>query len=161
VYDRQLATTLIVDNYDLEQAGVFEIVVFPRPGASMTVIEQLVDSTLASLDRAPITSEEIARYNAFNRVSAATSLQLQFARADTLAHDQVFVGDPTSYAKQANDALRLTPADVQRAVRKYFTPGRVVMSLVPAGKLDLVSKPNLPYTNVTPPSAAAPTPVRP
>jgi hypothetical protein len=27
------------------------------------------------------------------------------------------------------------------------------MSLVPAGKLDLISKPDLPFTNVTPPSA--------
>jgi hypothetical protein len=27
------------------------------------------------------------------------------------------------------------------------------MSLVPAGKLEMISKPNLPFTNVTPPSA--------
>ena len=55
VYDRQLATNIVVDNYDFEKAGVFEIVVFPRPGASMTLLEQLVDSTLASLAASPIT----------------------------------------------------------------------------------------------------------
>jgi hypothetical protein len=27
------------------------------------------------------------------------------------------------------------------------------MSLVPAGKLDLISKPSLPFSNVTPPSS--------
>lgn len=148
--DRQLATSVRADNYDFEEAGVFEIVVAPRPGASMTTIEQLVDSMLASLEKAPVTRDEIARFNAFNRVNAATSLQLDFARADTLAHDQMFTGEPTSYAAQANAALALTPADVQSAVRKYITRGRVVMSLVPAGKLDLVSKPSLAYTNVTP-----------
>ena len=41
-------------------------------------------------------AEELARFNAFNRVNAATSLQLHFARADTLAHDEVFAGDPGS-----------------------------------------------------------------
>jgi zinc protease len=155
VYDRQLATNVIVDNYDLEQAGVFEIVVVPRPGASMTLIELLVDSTLASLASSPVTRDEIARFNAFTRVNAATSLQLQFARADAFAHDETFAGDPAASAKQVNAALGLTPAEVQQAARKYLTRGRVVMSLVPAGKLDLVSRPNLPFMNVTPPSATA------
>ena len=154
VSDRQLASSVTADNYDFEKSGVFEIIVVPRPeaGVSMTQIERLVDSTLASFATAPVTAQELARFNAFNRVNAATSLQLHFARADTLAHDEVFAGDPASYATQANAALALTPADVQAAIRQYITPGRVVMSLVPAGKLDLISKPNLPYTNVTPPA---------
>jgi predicted Zn-dependent peptidase len=94
-------------------------------------------------------------------VDAATSLQLHFARADTLAHDEVFAGDPSSYAAQTNAALTLTPADVQAAAQRYLTVGRVVMSLVPAGKLELISKPSLPYTNVTPPTGSASPGVRP
>ena len=157
VSDRQLASNVTAENHDFEKSGVFEIIVVPRPGgeASMTQIERLVDSTLASFETASVTAEELARFNAFNRVNAATSLQLHFARADTLAHDEIFAGDPGSYATQANAALSLTPADVQAAARRYLTAGRVVMSLVPAGKLDLISKPNLPYTNVTPASATA------
>jgi zinc protease len=150
VRDRQLATSVTADNHDLERSGVFEIVVVPSPGASLTLIEELVDSTLASFNASPVTPAEIARFNAYNRVDAATSLQLASARADTLAHDQVFTGDPTSYAVHANAALRLTPDDVQAAIHKYLKTGRVVMSLVPAGKLDLISKPSLPYANVTP-----------
>lgn len=152
VYDRQLATAVFADNYDLEQSGVFEIAIFPRPGAPLTLIEALVDSTIAALRSTPISRREIARFNAANAVDAATSLQTKFARADTLAHDQMFAGDPTSYAMQALAASRLTPADVQRVARQYLTPGRVVMSLVPAGKVDLASRPDLPYVNVTPPA---------
>lgn len=152
VHDRRLASTVIADNYDLEQSGVFEIAIFPRPGASLTLIEALVDSTLASLDTSPVTRQELARFNAAGAVEAAKSLQTKFARADTLAHDQVFTGDPASYARQARAASRLTPADVRRVARRYLTPGRVVMSLVPAGKLELVSRPDLPYVNVTPPT---------
>ena len=87
----------------------------------MTLIEHLTDSTLASFATTPVTAEELARFNAFNRVNAATSLQLHFARADTLAHDEVFAGDPSSYAAQTNAALTLTPADVQAAARRYLT----------------------------------------
>lgn len=150
VRDRQLASRVIVDNYDLERSGVFEIAILPRQGASMTLIEALVDSTIASLATTPITRHEIARFNAANAVRAATSLQTRFARADTLAHDQIFAGDPTAYATQAARAQQLTPAEVRRVARKYLTPSRVVMSLVPAGMLDLVSRPDLPYVNVTP-----------
>jgi zinc protease len=150
IQDRQLASRVIVDNYDFEQSGVFEIAIVPRQGASMTLIEALVDSALASLATTPITRREIARFNAANAVRAATSLQTRFARADTLAHDMIFAGDPTAYATQAARAQKLSPKDVRAVVRRYLTPSRVVMSLVPAGKLDLVSRPDLPYTNVTP-----------
>jgi predicted Zn-dependent peptidase len=150
VEDRQLAAGVTATHYDLEDAGVFEIAVLPRPGASLTTIESLVDSVIAGLATAPPTADELARFNAANVVTATTSLQIKLARADTLAHDQVFAGDPVFYAAQANDALRLTPADVRRVAAKYLTPSRVVMNLVPAGQLGTISKPEVPFVNVTP-----------
>jgi zinc protease len=67
----------------------------------------------------------------------------------------VFDGDPLSYRNDLVRAQAVTPADVQRVARQYLGTGRVVLSMVPAGKLDQVSRPNLPFTNVTPPPAAA------
>jgi zinc protease len=151
--DRQLATTVTVDYYDLEKAGVFEIFVLPRPGASMTTIETLIDSVVAALPSSPVTARELARFNSYNATTAVASLQTRFARADTLAHGEMFAGDPIVYAKQITAARALTSANVQSAIKRYLTGGRVVMSLVPAGKLDLIAKPNLPFTNVTPPSS--------
>ena len=52
-----------------------------------------------------------------------------------------------SQLKQKIDDLT---AQVQAAARKYLTGNRVVISIVPPGKLDLISKPELPYENVTP-----------
>lgn len=153
VGDRQLATTVSADYYDFEKAGVFEIVVVPRPGASMTTIETLIDSVMAALPSSPLTSRELERFNNYNATTAISSLQTRFARADTLAHGAIFAGDPVAYAKQLAVARKLTPTDVQRAMARHLTTGRLVMSLVPAGKLDLISKPNLPFTNVTPPSS--------
>jgi zinc protease len=153
INDWQLAIVVNVDYYDFEKAGVFEVLVLPRPGASMTTIETLVDSVLAALPSSPLTTRELARFNNYNAVAAVSSLQTRFARADTLAHGEIFAADPIAYAKQVAAARALTPAEVQRAAERHLTSGRLVMSLVPAGKLDLISKPNLPFTNVTPPSA--------
>lgn len=150
VGERQLATSVMATHYDLEYSGVFEISVIPRPEASLTTIESLVDSVIAGLPASPPTATELERFNAANAVTAATSLQGKLARADTLAHDQIFVGDPAAYAARANEARRLTPADVQRAAATYLVSSRVVMSLVPAGQLGSISKPDLPFVNVTP-----------
>ena len=35
----------------------------------------------------------------------------------------------------------MTPADVKRVANKYLTKGRVVLSIVPIGKVDMASKP--------------------
>ncbi|HEX4681173.1 MAG TPA: pitrilysin family protein [Gemmatimonadaceae bacterium] len=153
VDERKLAANVIVNNYDFEKGGVFEITVFPRPGASMTTIESVIDSVVADLRTTRFTAREIERFNAYDRVASTASLETRFARADTLGQGQVFVGDPVAYARQSDAARTLTAVDLGRAARKYLTPGRVVMSMVPAGKLDLASKPDLPYHNVTPPSS--------
>ena len=155
VDERRLAAGLSAVHYDFEKSGVFEIDVLPRPGASLTTIESLVDSVIAGLATSPPTTDELERFNAANAVTATTSLQTKLARADTLAHDEIFAGDPAFYATQANDARRLTSADVQRAAARYLTSSRVVMSLVQTGQLGSVSKPELPFVNVTPSRPAA------
>ncbi len=153
--ERQLAAGVSAVHYDFENAGVFEINVLPRPGVSLSTIESLVDSVIAGLATSPPTAEEIERFYAANRVTATVSLQTKLARADTLSHDELLTGDPVFYVAQANEARRLTSAEVQRAASKYLTSNRVVMSLVQAGQLGSISKPDLPFVNVTPPRAPA------
>ena len=153
VFDRAVATRVTATNYDFEEGGIFQIEVSPRPDVSLTVIEQLVDSALATFVSQPIGTEDLESFKRSNAVVAITQLQTRAARADTLAHGEIFAGDPVAYAKGVNSTFALKAADVQRVATRYLTPARVVMSMVPAGKLELISKPDLPYRNVTPPAA--------
>ncbi len=150
VFDLGLATRVSAANFNFEEGGLFQIDVTPRPNASLTRIEELVDSVVASLKASPPGAEEVEAFARGNAVAAIASLQTRAARADTLAHGEVFAHDPAAYAKQVSRTFAVTGADVSRAARAYLTDGRVVMSMVPAGKLDLVSKPDLSFTNVTP-----------
>ena len=159
VEDRHLATRVIADDYDLERMGLFQITIYPRGNTPLTQLEDVVDSALEAFKAQPVTPAELMTFQRSNAVNAITSLQLRQQRADTLAHDQIFAHDPTAYAKQVDAAFALTPADVQRVARKYLTPGHVILSIVPANKLDLVAHPERRYTNVTPAFAkGAPTP---
>jgi zinc protease len=150
VYDRQLATSVSAGNFDMQRGGIFQIEVIPRGGASMGQIETLIDSVLADIKTGAISDAELRPYKLATAVIGVSTLQLRAARADTLVQGEAYAGDPIAYARQAERTLRLTPIDVSAVARKYLTTERVVMSLIPAGKLDLISKPALPYTNVTP-----------
>ena len=156
VYDRQLATSVFAFNNTSEDAGYFQVFVAPRPNASLTEIENVVDSIINLVKTTPLTPAEVQRVKNYATVSTITGFQFRLARAERLAFGEVFDGDPLSYRTALQRQQAVTPADVQRVARQYLGAGRVVLSMVPAGKLDQVSKPNLPYTNVTPPAAAAP-----
>jgi zinc protease len=148
--ERQLATSVSADNYDDPLGGLFQIEVTPRPTASLTTIEQVVDSILAGLPQAPPTARELERFSNANTLMAVTMLQTRESRADTLAQGMMWAGNPVDYAEQVAIAAHLTPDEVLRVARTYLTPGRIVISMIPAGKRELVSKPDRPYTVLAP-----------
>jgi zinc protease len=144
VYDRQFATVVNVFHADVENGGVFQIEVVPRGTTSLSAIEDVVDSVVQAATRTIPTERDLRRFKNENAVTAVATLQGRVFRADTLAQGQGWASDPVAYAKQVNGTMALTPADVQKIALKYLTPARVVMSMIPAGKMDMISKPDRP-----------------
>jgi zinc protease len=151
VGDRKMTVSLLGSSghYDLEDAGIFQLSVAASGNASLTDVEHVVDSVVAAVRDGGIQPEELRRWLASYTVSSITGLQSVSQKAGKLADDEVFLHDPGALSKDLAAARRLTPADLQRVARKYLVPGRVVMSIVPAGKLNLASKPSETYVNVT------------
>jgi zinc protease len=150
VYDRQLATAVSAEQESHEDAGDFEIDVSPRPGVALTTIEVAVDSVVAGLVAAAPTEREVNRAKRYALVETIAGLQAALERAQTLAEGQTYFGDPEHYGEELREEQAVQPEDVHRVATTYLAKGHVVLSMVPAGKLDLVSQPSLPYVNVTP-----------
>ena len=155
VYDRQLATSVGAFSGTDENAGEFFINVSPRPNASLTQIEALVDSVVGSMIAAPPTEREVQRTKNFVNVSAVLGLQSTLGKAEQLLDGQTFANDPLHVVAELKEFRALTPGDVHRVAQKYLTGGHLVLSMVPAGKLDMIANPQLAYTNVTPGAPAA------
>lgn len=151
VDDKKLATGISPASgyFDLERAGVFQIVVSAKPNAPMTDIENVIDSVVTGVRENAVTADELRRWLAAYTVSSITRLQRIYTRDTLLVEGQMFQNNPSVLFDDAAIARRLTPADLQRVARKYLGAGRVVLSVVPAGKLELVSKPSEPFVNVT------------
>ncbi len=134
---------------DLERGGILQIVISAKANVPTTEIENVIDSVVAGVRENPVTADELRRWLARSTVSSITRLQSLRIRDTLLVEGQMFQNDPSVLFDDVAIARRLTPADLQRVARKYLGPGRVVLSVVPAGKLELVSKPSRPYINVT------------
>jgi zinc protease len=149
VYDRQLATSVGASQQSNENAGHFEIDARPRPGVSLTEIERLIDSVVDAAVAAAPSPAEVARAKNYGLVGTITGLESVDSKGETLAEGQTYFGKPEHYLTDLEDEQAVTPDDVHRVAARYLTAGRVVLSMVPAGKLDLVSRPSEPYTNAS------------
>ena len=70
-------------------------------------------------------------------------LESNLGKAMRLSDGAGFHGNPGHFRTDYQKSLAVTAADVKRVVNKYLTQGRVVLSVVPMGKLDQASKPAL------------------
>lgn len=70
-----------------------------------------------------------------------------------LATGAGFFDDPGYFREEYEKTLAVSAEDVKRVANKYLTRGRVVLSVVPVGKLDLAAKPEA-STKVTGEEAA-------
>jgi zinc protease len=141
VYDQQTAAAVGTSQNTYEDVGDFLITVTPRPGHSLTELEAAVDALLDQLKRDGPMPEEIARAKAGFEFDFVNGLQSNLGKAFRLADGAGFHGDPGYVQIEYQKALAVTPADVKRVANKYLTSGRVVLSVVPMGKLDQASKP--------------------
>jgi zinc protease len=151
VTERRLATTMsgLTGHYDLELSGLFQLSIVATKDSMMTAIERLTDSVVASARNDGVTALELKRWVAPFVTASLAQMQADSLKANKLADGAMMQGSPGAWFNDVVLARKLTPADLQRVARKYLGAQRVVMSIVPAGKLELISKPTEPYVNVT------------
>ena len=141
VYDEQSAANISAFQSTSEDAGEFAVIVTPRPGHSLTAIEAAADAIIARLRTEGPTDEEIRKAVAGEELAFIRSLESNLGKAFRLADGAAYHGDPGAFRDDYQRMLAVTAADVRRVADKYLGPGRVVLSIVPAGKSGEASNP--------------------
>ena len=150
VYDQQSASAVGTSQDSYEDTGEWRMTITPRPGHSLTELEAAADAILDRLKADGPTKEEIERATAGLEFSFVSGLQSNLGKSMTLADGAGIHNNPGYFQTEYQKMLSVTPADVKRVANKYLTKGRVVLSIVPMGKLDQASKPSesKPYRRV-------------
>jgi zinc protease len=142
VFGDQSAASVSARQGSNEDVGEFVMTITPRPGHSLTDLEAAADAIIEKLKAEGPTAEEIQKATAGEELSFVSGLQSNLGKSFRLADGAGFHGDPGYFQTEYQKSLAVTPADVKSVANKYLTKGRVVLSVVPMGKLDQASKPN-------------------
>jgi zinc protease len=142
VYDEQAAASVAVGQSSNEDVGEFIVMITPRPGHALTNLEAAADAIIDRLKKEGPTAEEIQKATAGEELSFVRSLESNLGKAFRLTDGAGYHGDAGYFRTEYNQTLSVTSDDVQRVAHKYLTRGRVVLSVVPTGKLDQAAKPD-------------------
>jgi zinc protease len=141
VYDQQSAAQANAFQASSELLGDFGIQVVPRPGNSLASIEAATDSVIERLKREGPTAEEVQRATTGIEYGFVSTLEDNLGKAELLLSGSVYHGDAGYYRTQYSRMRGVTATDVKRVANTYLGAGRVVLSIVPQGKIDQASKP--------------------
>jgi zinc protease len=142
VYDKQSAASVSAGQSSNEDAGEFRMVITPRPGNTLTDLEQAADAIIAGLKTEGPDAEEIEKAIAGEELAFVRGLESNLGKALRLSDGAGFHGDAGFFRTEYRKGQSVTAADVKRVANKYLTTGRVVLSVVPAGKLDEAARPS-------------------
>ena len=140
VFDMQVAQDVNAFQASLRLDGYFQIAVTPKPGQTPTRMAELVDEEIAKIARDGVTPRELARSLNSRRASFLDQLASVLGKSDRLASYDYSAGTP-DYAQQ--DLARyehVTSADIQRVATQYLGKPKVVLTVVPDGKRQLMVK---------------------
>lgn len=141
VYDLQIAQSVRASNQTGRLAGRFEIDVLPKPGNTPSALDKIVMEEIDVLIRNGVTARELAR--AKNSIKSSFLNRLASVggfggKADMLNSYNFAVGTPEYVQQHAAQYEAVTRADVQRVARKYLSRPKIVLTVVPEGKKDLM-----------------------
>jgi len=138
VYDMQVAQSVSASQQSSKLAGYFQIDVTPKPGQSLTAIDKVIQAELTRVMNEPITVRELARVQNSFRASFLNRLASVQNKADILNSYNYLAGTPDYVRQDAARYDRVTRADVQRVAKAYLARPKVVLTVVPEGKRELM-----------------------
>lgn len=141
VFDSQKAAGVNAFQNTNEDVGEFDVIITPRPNQSLTDLEAAADAIIDKLKTQGPTADEIKRATAGIELEFLNGLQSDLGKAFQLADGLGYHSSASYFQTDYAKSQAVTAADVKRVANQYLTHGRVVLSVVPTGKLELASKP--------------------
>ncbi len=132
---RERAVAQRVSAWTHDHVGADQLVVTAvlTEKAKLADVEKLVEAEIAKLAQTPVSAAELQKIKTRVRSSFVFGLQTNLTRATRLGEYESYYGDARLLGLELADYQRVTPAQIQAAVKKYLTPERrQLVEVVPA-----------------------------
>lgn len=150
VYEQRIATEVAASQNSRELGGFFQVVATAAPGHTLGELEAVITKEIAALADSGPTPVEMERCLAQAEAHFVYRLQTVGGfggKSDQLNAYNVFLDDPGYFARDLARYRAVTPLGIQRAAKDWLQPsGRVLLSVVPHGRLALAVNGSQPVT---------------
>ena len=120
VYDKPSAASISAFQGSSEDVGEFGITVTPRPGSTLTALEQEIDVIVERLKKEGPTAQEIQAAIAPQELQLLSGLQSNLGKTNQLADGAGYHNDPAFFKTEYEKRRAVTPDDVKRVANKYL-----------------------------------------
>jgi zinc protease len=138
VYELQTAQNVGAFQDGSRLDGKFQIDVTPKPGQKVADIDRVVETEIANIISNGVTQRELQRAQNVYKASFLNRLASVLGKAEVLNSYNYFVGNPDYVQQDAARYERVTAADVQRVAKTYLGRPKIVLTVVPEGKKDMM-----------------------
>jgi len=138
VYDLQVAQSVRAFQESSRLTGKFLIDVLPKPGQATGDIDKLVRAEISGIISNGISQRELVRAQNSFRAQFLDRIASVLGKADILNSYNYFAGTPDYVQQDAARYDRVTAADVHRVARTYLGKPKIVLTVVPEGKKELM-----------------------
>ena len=137
VHELHLAQSVSASQESRERGGQYTIEVLAFPGTKLSDVVRVVDEEVARFQAAGPTVDELKRAKTVLEASQVRTLDSLSSKASRIATWAMLTGDADYMAKDLQRYTGASADDVKSAAARTFGPGRLVLSVVPRGRLDL------------------------
>jgi zinc protease len=140
VYELQVAQDVAAYQQSAGLASTFDVVVTARSGKTLEELRALVDAEITRLREQPPTERELTRVKNQTEATLLTRLERVGGfggKADLLNSYYFSAGNAGYFQEDLARTTALSTNDVQAVAQRFLGPGRVLLSVVPAGKREL------------------------
>lgn len=130
VYKDQVATSVSVDNYTLQQAGLFEIYVSLKPHLDSHKASTAVIAEMWRPRNLVVTPEELEIAKKQVMKSYVDGLKTIFGKAQALAMNEILFDDYTQLFTDLKKYQAVTAEEIRIAANKYLTPQRSIVAVI-------------------------------
>ena len=138
VYDLQVVQSVRAFQESSRLTGKFQVDVLPKPGQATAEIDKLVRAEIAGIISNGITQRELVRAQNSYRAQFLDRIASVLGKADALNSYNYFAGTPDYVQQDAARYDRVTTADVQRVASTYLGKPKIVLTVVPEGKREMM-----------------------
>ena len=140
VYEMQVAQDVGANQGSQRLGSTFTLQVTVRPGNEPARVAAIVEEEIAKLIAEGATQREFDRARNTLLASLLDNLSGVLSRADNFNRYNQLMGTPDYLQQDVARYAALTVPDIQRAARAYLSQKKVVLTVVPLGKVDLMVK---------------------